>query len=276
MTGGAFSIRFWGTRGSLPVSGEPFRAYGGNTICFEVRCGDERLIFDAGSGILPAGLAMKDEGPVDCHLFFSHSHYDHIIGFPYFKPLYDADSSVEIWSGHMSGKMSTARMLRSFMRPPWFPVDPQICSARLDCRDFRSGDVLSTGRGVTIRTGSLNHPGGCIGYRIEWGGRALAIITDHEHIPGETDPEVMRLIEGADLMVYDACYTDAEMERYRGFGHSTWEEAVRLCQGAGVTRTALVHHAPWRTDADLDAIGLDAARAFQGAFVAADGQTVHL
>ncbi len=271
-----FRVRFWGVRGSLPVAGAEFQRYGGRTVCIEMQCGNERLIFDAGSGLMPAGVALKAEGVSAFNLFFTHCHYDHIIGLPFFPPLYDHSADVTLWSGHLAGRMSTRQMIGEFMRPPWFPVEPDICRAALDARDFRSGDLLSPVRGVEIRTGSLNHPGGAVGYRVEWGGRACALITDTEHHPGTLDPAVLELIEGCDLFIYDAMYDDAEMERHVGYGHSSWEQGIRLAKTAGAKRVAFMHHAPFRTDDALDAVEKQAKILFPGAFSAFDGQIVDL
>jgi phosphoribosyl 1,2-cyclic phosphodiesterase len=271
-----FAVRFWGVRGSLPVFGEDFRHFGGNTMCLEVRCGDTRLIFDAGSGILPAGQALKAEGVTRYHLLFTHSHYDHIIGFPYFAPIFDRNASIDIWSGHLAGKMTTGAMLRDFMRPPWFPVEPSICPAHIRCRDFMPGDAVETEPGIAIRTGNLNHPGGAVGYRVDFGGRSLAVITDTEHDPGVLDPAVMDLIAGVDLFLYDASYLEPEMDKFRGFGHSTWQQACMLAKAAGAGRVGMVHHAPWRSDAALHAIEAEAQAVFPGAFFAAEGATVTL
>jgi len=276
VAGTGFQVRFWGVRGSLPVSGPDFHKYGGSTVCIEFRCGDEVLLFDAGSGILPAGRALNAEGRGKVSLFFSHCHYDHILGFPYFQPIFDPLASVNIWSGHLAGKMTTEDMLRSFMRPPWFPVNPDVCPARINCHDFQSGEVLTPAEGIVVRTGSLNHPGGCIGYRVEWQGRSVAVITDTEHTPGVFDPVIMSLIKNTDLFLYDACYTDEEMDRFRGFGHSSWQHAVLLAKAAGAKRVAMIHHAPWRTDQQLDEIEGLATAAFPGAFVAREGQVTEV
>src|SRR5690606_17430391 len=138
------------------------------------------------------------------NLFFSHAHYDHILGLPYFAPLYDPEFAVTFWSGHLAGRMTTEDMLCGFMRPPWFPVTPKVFRARVAFRDFRPGEALSPWPEVTLRTGSLNHPGGAVGYRIEAAGRAVAIITDTEHEGDRLDPAVLGLIEGVDLFLYDA------------------------------------------------------------------------
>ncbi len=270
----AFRVRFWGVRGSLPVSGPQFIRYGGNTACVEVQCGKHTLFFDAGSGIRPAGEALMAAAIDDFDIFFTHCHYDHIVGLPFFFPFYDPKTRVRLWSGHLAGRMTTWEMLSEFMRPPWFPVRLEICKANLDCKDFVSGDILRPREGIAIRTASLNHPGGCIGYRVEWGGRAIAVITDTEHEPDKLDPAILGLIEGAELVVYDCTYVEEEMQRYRGYGHSTWQQGVKLCKAAGAKRLALFHHDPARTDAQIEAIEREAAQAFSGAFAARDGQVL--
>ncbi|RVD61166.1 MBL fold metallo-hydrolase [Mesorhizobium sp. M2D.F.Ca.ET.185.01.1.1] len=269
-----FLVRFWGVRGSISVSGPEFSRYGGNTICIEMRCGKHTLLFDAGSGLRPAGRALRASGVTDFDLFFTHCHYDHIIGLPAFKPIYDRSFKVRLWSGHLAGRMTTRQIVDEFMRPPWFPVRLDVCKANLDYRDFVSGDVLAPREGVVIRTGSLTHPGGCIGYRVEWGGRVVAVITDTEHEPGKLDQAVLGLIQAADLVIYDCTYTEEEMERYRGNGHSTWQQGVKLCEAAGARELALIHHDPARTDEELDEIEKLAKERFAGAFAAQDGQTL--
>ncbi|AUX80260.1 MULTISPECIES: MBL fold metallo-hydrolase [Sinorhizobium] len=271
-----FRVKFWGVRGSLPVSGEQFLRYGGNTPCIEVRCGAEVLIFDAGSGLREAGLSLMSEGVSEFDVFFTHTHYDHIIGLPYFKPIYRCSSAVRFWSGHLHGTMSTAEMINDFMRPPWFPVGPGICQASLDTVDFRPGDTLSPRKDVSIRTMSLVHPGGCVGYRVDWGGRAVALIYDTEHEPGILDPTLLDFIADADLLVYDCTYLESEMAAYRGYGHSTGIHGSRLAMAAGIPRLAMFHHDPSRTDAALAAIEQEVQAFFAGAFAARDHQVIDL
>jgi phosphoribosyl 1,2-cyclic phosphodiesterase len=269
-------VKLWGTRGSLPVSGPEFREFGGNTICIEVRCGDRVLLIDAGSGLFPAGSALRAEGQADLELFFTHCHYDHIVGLPFFGPLYCQGNTLTVSSGHMADDMTTSEMISQYMRKPFFPIGPDMCCARIETHDFRAGDVLTPHPGIVMRTAMLNHPGGSTGYRIEWAGRAVAVITDTEHEPDTLDPAVLGLIQDADLMLYDATFTDEEFGKYRSFGHSTWQQGVRLAQAAGVGRVGFIHHAKWRTDADLTKIEHLAKEEFAGAFVGRDLQVIEL
>ncbi|PQZ27290.1 MBL fold metallo-hydrolase [Ochrobactrum vermis] len=263
-------------RGSLPVSGPDFHRYGGNTVCIEMQCGEHRLLFDAGSGLLPAGKSLLAENISNFNLFFSHCHYDHIIGLPYFAPLFDANSTVELWSGHMQGKMTTRQIVSEFIHPPWFPIEIDACPAKMICRDFLPGDILKPHPGVEIMTRSLNHPNGAIGYRVQWGGRSVALITDTEHEPGVLDPAVLELIQGVNLFLYDTTYTDEEMPLRAGYGHSSWQHAIRLARTAGAKNVAFIHHSPLRTDAEIEAIDRLAASQFAGAFSAREGQIFDL
>jgi phosphoribosyl 1,2-cyclic phosphodiesterase len=276
MTEGRFQVKLWGTRGSLPVSGPDFRKFGGNTICIEMRCGDNVLLFDAGTGLPPAGKALMAEGQRDFMLFFSHWHYDHVIGLPFFVPLYDSSARLSIWSGHMSAQMTTAQMMDEFMRKPFFPIGPEMCRCCVTPHDFAAGDVLTPRPGVTMRTGLLNHPGGSVGYRVEFGGRTVALITDTEHDPGTLDPAVLALIEGADLVLYDASFEDDELRVFKGFGHSSWQQGIRLAQAAGVRSLGFIHHAKWRTDTQLSKIERMAQKQLPGAFCGRDGQVIEV
>jgi phosphoribosyl 1,2-cyclic phosphodiesterase len=271
-----FELKFWGVRGSVPVSGPEFGRYGGNTSCIELRHGDRRLLFDAGTGVREAALGLKADKVRHIDVFFTHSHYDHIIGLPFFDPIYTPSVTVDLWSGHLAGKTTTRQLIDQFMRPPWFPVEPDICRATLGFRDFKAGDVLAPHAGIVIKTAMLNHPGGCIGYRVEWAGRVVALVYDTEHMAGRLDQAALSLMEGADLAIYDTTYTEAEMPRHLGFGHSTWQEGVKLARQAKVKRLALFHHAPARTDAELDAMQAEAQASFPGAFAAFDRQTLLL
>jgi phosphoribosyl 1,2-cyclic phosphodiesterase len=276
MSAPTFRIKLWGTRGSLPVSGPMFRKFGGNTICVEIRCGDHVLLIDAGSGLHPAGLALTAEGHAALSLYFTHCHYDHILGLPFFKPLFHRNTAVTVSAGHMADASTTYDLLSEYMRKPFFPVSPDMCFAGLATRDFRAGDVLSPHPGIVMRTAMLNHPGNAVGYRIEWGGRAVAVITDTEHDPGTLDPSVLDLIRDADLFLYDANFTDEEFDRFRGFGHSTWQQGVRLAQASGVRQVGFFHHAHWRTDSELARIERLARKQFAGAFCGRDLQVIDI
>lgn len=274
---GEFAVRFWGVRGSIATPGPATARYGGNTSSLEVRCGGRLLLLDAGTGLRALGGALLGAGPLDADLFLTHTHFDHVCGLPFFKPFFQPQNRFRLWAGHLGGDLTLRRVLREFMMAPLFPVPPEVFRAQIEYRDFKAGDTLAPAPEIALRTAALNHPDGATGYRIEFRGRALAYVTDTEHVPGTPDRNVLGLIDGADTLVYDCMYTDEEYERsYVGWGHSTWQEAVRLCKAARVKRLVVFHHDPDHDDERMDAIGREVAAALPGAVVARDGLELKL
>lgn len=274
----AFSIRFWGVRGTVPCPGPSTLRYGGNTACVEMRCGGQQLIFDAGSGLRQLGREMVESGePVDCHLFFTHTHMDHVIGLPFFRPAYSAANRLQIWSGHLADQgRRIEEVLEKLMQRPFFPVPLDIMHACIGFHDFQPGDQIAPYPEITMRTAALNHPGGAVGYRVEYAGRAACYVTDTEHVPGAPDRAILDLIAGADVVIYDATYTDEEYKRFKGWGHSTWQEGVRLCELAGAGRLITFHHDPDHDDHELDLIAGELERTRPGSLMAREGAVIEL
>jgi phosphoribosyl 1,2-cyclic phosphodiesterase len=271
------SVRFWGVRGSIACSGPRTARYGGNTSCLEVRCGARLLIFDAGTGLRYLGTTlMKGASALDADLFLTHTHFDHVAGLPFFKPFFDPKNRWRLWAGHLGEGMTLRRVLGEFMMAPLFPVPPQVFRARMEYREFKAGETLTPGPGITLRTSALNHPDGATGYRIDFGGRSLCYLTDTEHVPGAPDRSILELIKGADLVIYDSMYTDAEYNTYVGWGHSTWQEGVRLCRAAGAKRMVVFHHDPEHDDDMLDGIAREVDQQLPGSLVAKDGLFVEV
>lgn len=269
-----FTARFWGVRGSIASPGPDTARYGGNTPCIEVRCGDALLILDAGTGIRPLGETLARAGAADIDLLLTHSHLDHICGLPFFAPAFDCRSSVRIWAGHLGPDRTIRSVLQCMMASPLFPVPVEIFRADCSFRDFAGGDTLQPKPGVTVRTSRLNHPDGATGYRVEFAGRSLCYITDTEHPAEGRDAAVVNLARGADLLVYDSTYTDDEYPAHVGWGHSTWQEGLRVAEAAGVGRAVIFHHDPKRTDDDLDAIAAAAEALRPGTLVAREGMVL--
>jgi phosphoribosyl 1,2-cyclic phosphodiesterase len=274
---GGFLVRFWGVRGSIATPGPATARYGGNTSSIEVRCGNRLVLLDGGTGMRYLGNALLAEAPLDADLFFTHTHFDHVCGLPFFKPFFQPENSFRLWAGHLGADLTLHRVLREFMMAPLFPVPPDVFKAKIEYRDFKSGETLPLHRslGITVRTAALNHPDSATGYRIEYAGKSVCYVTDTEHVPGKPDRNVLGLIEGADIVIYDCMYTDEEYAKsYVGWGHSTWQEAVRLCKAARVKKLVVFHHDPDHDDDRMDAIGREVAAAMPGAVVAREGMVL--
>jgi phosphoribosyl 1,2-cyclic phosphodiesterase len=183
--------------------------------------------------------------------------------------------TINIWSGHLEGTMTTEKMVSELVREPFFPVSPQHFSANVCYKDFSIGDTLTPKPGITISTTHLNHPNGCSGFRVEWQGKSICYVSDTEHREGELDSNILKLIHQADIMIYDATYTNAEYPEFKGFGHSTWQEGVRLSVAADVALLVLYHHRPRHDDDFLQAMEKEAIAAHTGTIVAREGMVLH-
>ena len=183
-------MRFWGVRGTVPCPGPDTLRYGGNTACVEVMCGVQRLILDAGTGLRALGASLNGQHGLKAHIFLTHTHIDHINGFPFFRPAYSPKNRFELWAGHLGGHTGALQaVLADLMRAPIFPVPLDIMHACIAFHDFAAGAVIEAARGVVLRTAPLNHPNGATGYRIEYGGKAICYVTDTEHREGELDTD---------------------------------------------------------------------------------------
>jgi phosphoribosyl 1,2-cyclic phosphodiesterase len=272
-----FTIRFWGVRGSLPCPGTATKRYGGNTPCIEVRCGRRLIILDAGTGLRELGDALVAEGgAIDADLFLTHCHYDHVIGIPFFAPFYDPQHKFRMWAGNLLPDFQLKGVIQGMMSEPLFPIGVDAFKAEIDFRDFRSGEAIAPGDGVTIRTVALNHPGGATGYRIDFGGKSFSYITDNEWRRDSHDAPLVSLAKGTDLLVYDTAYTEDEIESKKGWGHSTWRDGVCLADAAGAGTLCLFHHAPEHDDNAMDALAAEARAARPGTIAAIEGQVIRL
>ncbi|MFQ6016985.1 MAG: MBL fold metallo-hydrolase [Kiloniellaceae bacterium] len=269
-----FTVRFWGVRGSIACPGEGHRRYGGNTSCLEVRCAERLLVFDAGTGVRLLGQSLTAADGLSGDLFLTHTHLDHIVGLPFFGPLFNPTARFRVWAGHLRPELTLHEALGQFMMAPLFPVPPEIFTGNITFHDFVAGETLEPHPGVRLRTAALNHPNGATGYRIEFGGRAICYVTDTEHVEGRPDRNILGLIEGADMMIYDSSYTDEEFPKFRTWGHSTWQEGVRLCDRAGVKQLVIFHHDPAHDDAFMDRVAEDAERMRPGTLVAREGMVL--
>jgi len=270
-------VKFWGVRGSTPTPQPENLRYGGNTSCVEVRVEDRLYIFDCGTGFRVLGHQLAQEHgvkPIEAHVFVSHFHWDHIQGIPFFSPLYDSPESRFIF--HSSSRTrSLRRVLEEQMAAPYFPVNMTEMKAKQDFHDIEEGRVAMDG--VTIQAMWLNHPQGCLGFRIESKQGVVVYATDNEPGDAQFDKKVRKLAEGADILIYDAQYLPAEYEaRKRGWGHSHWREAVNIVMESGAKELVLFHHDPDHTDACIDSIVKDARNYYPRARAASEGLEMSL
>ena len=247
-------IRCWGARGSIPVSGKNYLRYGGNTTCLEIQnnLGDILLV-DAGSGIREAGNAFIASGRQDFTLLVTHGHWDHIMGFPFFKPLYRRHTRITV-RGCTFAQDSIREILSRVMSAPYFPIHYEDVHAKVDYTDI-CGDICQMGS-LTITPIALSHPNQGSGYKFSEDGRSFVFLTDNElgfrHEGGLTYDDYLEFCRGADLLIHDAEYRDDEYPKKRRWGHSTIEQATQLALAAGVGKLGLFHHNQDRLDAEID------------------------
>lgn len=263
---------FWGVRGSIATSGLAFARFGGNTTCLEIEAAGERLIIDAGTGIRGLGQKLRKESsmlgrPTGATMCFTHLHWDHIQGFPFFGPAFDPATELRLFGPRGDDGSTLEEALRAQMTPPSFPIGLDAMGAHKQFYEIGDGDAFEHG-GMVVRTRRLQHPQGSLGFRVEAQGRSLCFATDTEHPDdGSVDEALLDLARDVDLLIYDAQYTEAEYEgrdgpSRKGWGHSTYVAAARVARASGARRLVLTHHDPTHDDATVEAIERDARRLF--------------
>jgi len=270
-------IRFWGVRGSVPTPQPENLRYGGNTSCVEVRVGEQIFVFDCGTGLRCLGHQLQREfnsRPVLAHIFVSHFHWDHIQGIPFFGPLYDQTESRFLF--HASNRTrSLKRVIEEQMASPYFPVDTTEMKAQRNFYEVEEGQMSL--EQVALETAWLNHPQGCMGYRLETKEGVFVYATDNE--PGDTlfDKNVRKLAAGADVLVYDSQYLPEEYQaRRRGWGHSHWREAINIVMESGAKDLILFHHDPDHDDRCVDAVVKEARNYYPKVRAAAEGMEIQV
>lgn len=304
------NVRFWGVRGSIPCPGPLTQKYGGNGACIELRVGDtgRLVIIDAGSGIRQLGnfLMQHDlpKGSIQAEIFLSHTHWDHIMGFPFFVPIYVPGSRLKVYGPVSFEEETLEEVVGGQMKYRYFPVNMGELRSSIEYIRLREEAGRDHGDGLLLTTKFLNHPITALGYRFEYQGKSFCtcydfepfrnlFITDPEHpdydeamavegeeVAREQNQAMEDFFAGADLLVHDSQYTEAEMKSRVGWGHSSCEYAIAAARRAGVKRLALFHHDPDRTDDQIDAMAasycVPGSAGDTEVFFAREGQVVEL
>jgi phosphoribosyl 1,2-cyclic phosphodiesterase len=255
-------ITCWGARGSIPVSGKEYVKYGGDTTCIEVRSKDnDIIIIDAGTGMRKLGNMLLAEEKRLVNLLFTHAHWDHLMGFPFFKPIYMKGTRISMY-GCPYAQKSIKEILSKAMIAPYFPVDfgqlqAEIVSHTVCEESFDIGPIHITNI-------QLNHPNQGLGYKLTEDGKSFVFLTDNEltlrHAGGREYQDYVRFAAGAELLIHDAEYTETQYKMTKGWGHSVYTDALRLALDAEVGQFGLFHHNQERSDADLDLMVDDCRR----------------
>lgn len=255
-------VKSWGSRGSIPVSGKEYVKYGGDTTCIEIRTeSDDIIIVDAGTGIKRLGKKLVSEKRFNYHLIFTHAHWDHLMGLPFFKPLYMYETNIKTYRCPFPGDY-VENMISRVMKPPYFPIRYDDLRANIT---FQKGCPGGFEIGsVTVTPIKLSHPGSGSGYKFTENGKSFIFLTDNElgyiHDGGLSYDDYLEFVAGADLLFHDAEYTPEEYGTQIDWGHSVYTDVISLALSAGVKKLGLFHLNQDRTDSQMDEILADSLR----------------
>jgi phosphoribosyl 1,2-cyclic phosphodiesterase/DNA-binding NarL/FixJ family response regulator len=257
-------LKFWGTRGSNPVSGPEYIRFGGNTCCLELRHGEDLVIIDAGTGIRTLGGILKETSDKPYHILFSHTHWDHLLGFPFFRPIYHPNSEIHLWAP-VGFDRTTKELFSDMLAYAYFPVALEDIKSKIVFEDLRDSEKVSFGK-IDIYTHYSFHPGSTLCFRIHIGGKVIGYVTDNEFLMGYNkspkniakDKDLLsaykpfiEFFKGCDLMIHEAQYTPEEYKIREGWGHSSVSNASFLMKACGIKDWIITHHDPRHTDEDL-------------------------
>jgi phosphoribosyl 1,2-cyclic phosphodiesterase len=275
-------LSFWGVRGSTPTVDPSTWRYGGNTPCLELIAPDgTQFILDCGTGLRMLGNRGNSPGTgrsAETHIFVTHYHWDHIQGIPFFAPLYAEHNQFHFYSyrSKFLGRDSLKQVFEAQMAVPYFPVDMSAMNAKRKFKEVGGGDTFRIGENE-ITTAWLNHPQGCLGFRIDTPAGSVVYATDNEPGDAKLDQSLRELAAGADIFINDAQYTPEQLATTRkGWGHSSWLDGARVAKEVGAKTLVLFHHDPDSTDRIVDTILKHARDEFDSVFAASEGMVITL
>ncbi|MGL4367086.1 MAG: MBL fold metallo-hydrolase [Brevinemataceae bacterium] len=272
-------VLFWGVRGSIPTPEIDKIKTGGHTTCVEIRLDNNMiLIIDAGTGIIPLGKKLHKEfynqSIPRIHLLLTHTHWDHLYGFPFFALNFVEGSEIDVF-GPVKTNTSLEKLILTEMDFEYCPIRYNQLPARINFIEINEGRYTIAPH-VVIEAVKHLHPGGCYSYRIEADGKIFVFNTDVEHYPTQLDDRVIRISQDADLMVHDAQYRHEELERFIGWGHSSWNQAVEVANQANVKKLGLTHHDPETSDSQIDSLEREVQKEFHNSFFCREGMSIIL
>lgn len=267
-------IKFWGVRGSVPSPGKETSFFGGNTTCVTVESETTFIIIDGGTGIRNVSSMVEKNNLRNIHIILTHYHWDHLQGLPFFLPLFNPKIHIDIY-----GKKNVSIVLSTQMKQPFFPADYKNLPSQINHRKIETSFSIGD---MDIETIENNHPSGCVGLKIRNGKKVFTFITDNEINPQSggvtTKSQFSDFIKGSSLFAHDAQYTDIEIAKKRGWGHSTYNEVISLAKSSGCRNLIFTHHDPMRFDSELKEITSSYSRSFPEMKIrsAREGMTVKL
>lgn len=269
-----FDFTLRGVRGTLPMSVPGGSVYGGNTSCILLRHGARVAILDAGSGIVGLGRELIAEGVAAVDIVISHAHYDHILGLPFFLPLYRSGMRVTLWYAGSPAAPDGRALLAELIRAPFLPMGPADLRCDLQFAQLPTDGVIELGGGTTLATCPVHHPGGAVGMRVSRGAGDLVYVPDFEHDDGPMDDRLVGWMRGAVVALLDCTFLPEDYGSHAGYGHSHWQKCASLARRAGVRRWGMFHHNFSRSDAAIAAAEAEALQVDPSVFAAREGMVL--
>ena len=271
-----FKIKFWGVRGSFPIPREN-DSFGGNTSCVEVRTSDDKVVlFDMGTGLKNFGESLeKSKSKInEINIVLSHFHYDHILGFLMFIPLFLGKYTINVYAPANNDNEVNSQIL-SFLDPQFWPVGIDMMEAKINFRHYSSGS-FNISDNIKVTTSPHGHPGGANSLRIDVDRFSVTYVTDCEHPDTHINQNVIDISKGSDILIHDAQFTPEQMSNHKGWGHSSWEQSVAVAKNANVKKLVLFHHNPENGNSMLEKIEHDAKSKFENTISAREGMEIFI